>query len=103
MWRHVHDVRVEHAPAIDLIADADAAGDRLCELKVIEQAPNVRATTMVGHARDRGQALAVRALICRLSDGLLRTLGSSSSSPRGVEEAYAAAVKATGATGLAAV
>lgn len=100
---HVHDVRVKHARAIDLIADADAAADRLCELNVIEQAANVCATTIVRDAWDRGQALTVHALIYRLSDGLLRTLGFAASSPRELEETYAAAVKAIGPKGLAAV
>ena len=49
--------------------------DRLCELNVLFQARRVCRTTIVQQAWERGQPVAVHALVYRLSDGLLHDLG----------------------------
>jgi carbonic anhydrase len=68
--RHVQDVREKH----DQCLTGASAGDRLCELNVIEQAANVCQTTIVKDAWDRGQELTVHGWIYGLQDGLLRDL-----------------------------
>jgi carbonic anhydrase len=70
--RHVQDIR-DHYPAI-LAAAGVHAGDRLCELNVLEQAMNVCRTTVVRDAWERGQRLAVHGWIYSVADGLVRDL-----------------------------
>jgi carbonic anhydrase len=70
--RHVQDIRDRHP---QLLADSGSqAMDRLCELNVLEQAQNVCRTTIVRDAWDRGQNVAVHAMIYSVADGLLRDL-----------------------------
>lgn len=94
--RHVQDVRQKHERLLDPEADATANIDRLCELNALEQAANLCASTIVEDAWARGQALTVHALIYRLSDGLLRDLRFSPSSPDDLRAMYDAAVTAVG-------
>ena len=70
--RHVQDIRDRH-PTL-LVEGGAKAVDRLCELNVLEQAQNVCRTTVVRDAWDRGQNVAVHALIYSVADGLLRDL-----------------------------
>jgi len=74
--RHVQDVREKHRAELDTLPDEAARHDRLCELNVIAQVHNVRQTTVVREAWQRGQTLAVHGWIYRLEDGLLRDLGA---------------------------
>ena len=90
--RHVNDIRNKHADLLPAAADGAANVDRLCELNVLEQADNVCETNIVQDAWARGQAVTVHALIYRLSDGLLRDLGLTVSSPDQLAGRYAAAV-----------
>ena len=73
--RHVQDVLHKHKSALAAIEDEDKRLDRLCELNVIEQVVNVRRTTIVQEAWERGQELAVHGWIYGLKDGRLRDLG----------------------------
>ena len=57
--RHIQDVCQKHESILSGIGDPIAAGDRLCELNVIEQVLNVCQTTIVRDAWERGQELAV--------------------------------------------
>ena len=75
--RHVQDVLHKHKSALAAIEDEDKRLDRLCELNVIEQVVNVRRTTIVQEAWERGQELAVHGWIYGLKDGRLRDLGVS--------------------------
>jgi carbonic anhydrase len=75
--RHVQDVRLRHAAAIDVLSNTDARARRLCELNVIEQALHVCETTVVQDAWARGQQLTVHGWIYDLHDGLLRDLNFS--------------------------
>lgn len=72
--RHVQDVRLKHAAAIENIRDEKAREDRLCELNVNEQVVNVTETTIVRDAWLRGQSLSVHGWVYDLSDGLLQDL-----------------------------
>jgi carbonic anhydrase len=70
--RHVQDIRDRHPD--ELKRAGKAAGDRLCELNVLEQALNVCRTTVVKDAWNRGQQVAVHGVIYAVADGLLRDL-----------------------------
>ena len=72
--RHVEDVRQKHEQSLANDGNDTAAGDRLCELNVIEQAVNVCQTTIARDAWERGQELTVHSWIYGLKDGLLRDL-----------------------------
>jgi carbonic anhydrase len=80
--RHVQDVRAKHRAELDLLATESERHDRLCELNVIEQVANVSQTTVVRDAWARGQNLAVHGWIYGLSDGLLRDLEVTVTSPK---------------------
>lgn len=72
--RHVQDTQERHRQEIDLLGEEARALDRLCELNVLEQARNVRRTTVYQDALARGQAVEVHAWCYRLTDGLLQDL-----------------------------
>jgi carbonic anhydrase len=86
--RHVQDVRLKHQQALALAASETVAGDRLCELNVIEQAANVCQTTIVRDAWDAGRELSVHGWIYRLQNGLLRDLGMDAGARTEVLERY---------------
>jgi carbonic anhydrase len=87
--RHVQDIHRKHD---GLLAQRVDAGDRLCELNVIEQVVNVCQTTIAMDAWDRGQPLTIHGWIYGITDGLLRDLGMSVSRADAVESTYAAAI-----------
>ena len=89
--RHVQDVGHKHSRMLQALGDEERF-DRLCELNVLEQAVNVCATTVVQDAWARGASLTIDALIYRLSDGLLRALAPSVSSPQSLTAIYSAAI-----------
>lgn len=72
--RHVQDVRQKHQAILAGVGDESERVDKLCELNVIEQVSNVCQTTIVQHAWEVGQELAVHGWIYGLTDGLLRDL-----------------------------
>jgi len=73
--RHVGDVALKHAEALDGIELESLRHARLCELNAIEQAANVCLTTVVQDAWARGQALSVHGWVYSLHDGRVRELG----------------------------
>ncbi|HKP45015.1 MAG TPA: carbonate dehydratase [Pyrinomonadaceae bacterium] len=86
--RHVQDVLHIHQAALaDIHNEADRL-NRLCELNVVEQVVNVSRTTVVQNAWTRGQQLAVHGWIYGISDGLLRDLGMTITSPEELTAAY---------------
>ena len=70
--RHIQDTETLHQNELDALGDDGRVLDRLCELNVIEQARNVRRSTVVQDALSRGKSIAIHAWIYRLTDGLLR-------------------------------
>jgi carbonic anhydrase len=76
--RHIQDTQERHRTELDaLVSETGAearALDRLCELNVLDQASNVRRTTVYQDALQRGQEVVVHSWIYRLSDGLLQEL-----------------------------
>ncbi len=72
--RHIQDTQERHRPELDALGDEARALDRLCELNVVDQASNVRRTTVYQDALKRGQEVVVHPWIYRLSDGLLQEL-----------------------------
>ena len=91
--RHVQDVAARHADELQLLGDAPALYDRLCELNVIEQAVHVCRTTIVQDAWRRGRNLAVHAWVYSLQYGLLRDLGFAPASADEVGPQYAQALR----------
>ena len=75
--RHVQDVRQKHQDCVSAAGTEVAAGDRLCELNVIEQVANVCQTTIARDAWERGQELSVHGWVYGLQDGLLRDLNTT--------------------------
>jgi carbonic anhydrase len=86
--RHVQDVRQKHHESVAATASEIAAGDRLCELNVIEQVANVCQTTIARDAWERGQALAVHGWIYGLQDGLLRDLDTTVTGAQESQDVY---------------
>jgi carbonic anhydrase len=72
--RHIQDTQERHRPELGALGDEARALDRLCELNVLDQASNVRRTTVYQDALERGQEVVVHPWIYRLSDGLLQEL-----------------------------
>ena len=91
--RHVQDVRQKHEAQLTALSEEDKRWDRLCELNVIEQVVNVCQTTIVQHAWERGQELAVHGWIYALQDGLLRDLDLTVTRLNETTEAYQAAIR----------
>jgi carbonic anhydrase len=91
---HLHDVHSKHDARLAMIPEMPQRIDRLCELNVIEQVANVCHTTVVRDAWDRGQALAVHGWVYGLTDGLVRDLDATVSSPAEIPVAYRAALAA---------
>ena len=95
--RHVQDVRHKHEATVTGAATEALAGDRLCELNVIEQVANVCQTTIARDAWERGQALSVHGWIYGLRDGLLRDLRTSVTGPQQPSAVYQQSIAALAA------
>jgi carbonic anhydrase len=91
--RHIQDVREKHRARIEQTGGEVQAGNKLCELNVIEQAVNVCQTTIVRDAWERGQELAVHGWIYGLQDGLLRDLNMTVTAFAQTLKVYFAALK----------
>jgi carbonic anhydrase len=91
--RHIQDVREKHRARIEHAGSEVHAGNKLCELNVIEQAVNVCQTTIVRDAWERGQELAVHGWIYGLQDGLLRDLNMTVTAFAQTLKVYFAALK----------
>ena len=91
--RHVQDVRQKHEDSVNAAGTEVAAGDRLCELNVIEQVANVCQTTIARDAWERGQ-LRSDGWVYGLKDGLLRDLNTSVAQTSEVATGYKTALAA---------
>ena len=91
--RHIQDVQAKHRERLAGLPEADQV-NRLCELNVIEQVANVCETSIVLDAWERGQDLTVHGWVYGLTDGLIRDLGTSASSPQEAQAGYQAALAA---------
>jgi carbonic anhydrase len=94
--RHVQDVRQKHQDCVGAAGSEMAAGDRLCELNVIEQVANVCQTTIARDAWERAQPLTVHGWVYGLKDGLLRDLNTTVANADAAPAAYRTAVAALG-------
>jgi carbonic anhydrase len=83
--RHVQDVYKRNQRGVHALPDEEARLNRLCELNALEQAINVAQTTLLHDAWDRGQKIAVHALVYDLHDGVLRRLGDGICGPADIE------------------
>lgn len=79
---HVKDVARVHRDRLAACVDDAACADVLCELNVAEQVENVCRTTILRHAWDAGQPVAVHGWIYHVKDGLLHDLDVTSRGPR---------------------
>ena len=95
--RHVQDVHQKHQDSVGAARSEVAAGNRLCELNVIEQVANVCQTTIARDAWERGQQLSVHGWVYGLQDGLLRDLNTTVANVEESPAAYRAAVAAVAA------
>ncbi len=71
--RHIQDVEALHATELKAL-EGETRVDRFCELNVITQAENVRRTSVLEEAWDRGQSVEIHSWIFSLKDGQLRRL-----------------------------
>jgi carbonic anhydrase len=94
--RHVQDVRHKHEKLLSGAGMAPGAGDRLCELNVIEQVAHVCETTIVRDAWERGQELTVHGWIYGLQDGHLHDLNVTVAEFQETQKVYQAAIAALG-------
>jgi carbonic anhydrase len=83
--RHVQDVYKRNLPGMVGLVDEQSRLNRLCELNALEQALNVAQTTLLHDAWDRGQNIAIHALVYDLHDGVLRRLGKGIKSPADID------------------
>jgi carbonic anhydrase len=90
--RHVQDVRHKHSALVSERDDQDA-WDRLCELNVLEQVRNIARTTIVQHAWQRAQPLAIHGVIYGVNDGVLRDLNYCVTSAEEADLRYDDAVR----------
>jgi carbonic anhydrase len=97
--RHVQDVREKHHDCISALPDEHAQGARLCELNVIEQVAHVCQTSPVLDAWKRTQSLSVHGWIYGLTDGILRDLKCSASSPESAAASHKSAIAALSGKG----
>ena len=95
--RHIQDVRDTHKPLLDGLP-AEARGDALCELNVIEQVVNLAHTTVLRDAWSRGQDLTLHGWCYGLRDGHIQNLHMTVASSDALKPAYDAAV--AGVNGL---
>ena len=92
--RHVQDVQQKHRDCLANSFDQAAAGDRLCELNVVEQVANVCQTTIARDAWERGQELTIHGWVYGLQDGMLRDLNTTVTGVAEMHTTYEAAIAA---------
>lgn len=78
---HIRDTYRRNRRELESLSDESARLDRLCELNVVDQVVRVGHTTIVQEAWLGKQPLYLHGWIYRISDGLLKDLGVSASSP----------------------
>ena len=92
--RHVQDVQQKLRVCLANSFDQAAAGDRLCELNVVEQVANVCQTTIARDAWERGQELTIHGWVYGLKDGMLRDLNTTVTGVAEMHTTYEAAIAA---------
>ena len=70
---HIKDIAYKHRAQLSVLNDHDKSA-RLCELNVIEQADNVKRSSIVKEALKRGQSLQIHSWIYSLRNGRLKDL-----------------------------
>ncbi|HEY6259857.1 MAG TPA: carbonic anhydrase [Xanthobacteraceae bacterium] len=87
-WLHpIREVCDAHRSELDLIPDARARLDRLCELNVIRQVRNVATDVFVQEAWARGQELCIHGWIYSIANGLVRDLDVTVCRPEQIKPA----------------
>lgn len=91
-WLHpIRETAENCRSELAVLAPGRAREDRLTELNVIRQVRNVASDLIVRDAWARGQTLSVHGWVYALSDGLVRDLAVTVSSPEDYERMRAAA------------
>ena len=70
---HIRDIAYKHRAELSVLNEQDKCA-RLCELNVLEQADNVKRSSIVKEALKRGQPLQVHSWIYSLRNGRLKDL-----------------------------
>lgn len=86
--RHIKDVYLLNKEQLEKIEDRAERLNRLIELNVARQVSNVASTTIVQNAWKNKQNLTVHGWVYSLSDGLLRDLELSASSPKKIADIF---------------
>ncbi|MEL3890700.1 carbonate dehydratase [Ferrovibrio sp. MS7] len=79
--RPIRDTRERNAAELDAIVDEYKRVNALCEMNVREQVLNLAKTTIVQNAWASGQPLSLHGWVYGISNGLVRDLGVTVSSP----------------------
>jgi carbonic anhydrase len=81
-WLHpIREIWNERRAELDVIADARARLDRLCELNVMRQVKNVASDVFVQEAWARGQKLRVHGWVYSIANGILQDLNVTAGPP----------------------
>ncbi|KXS20577.1 carbonic anhydrase [Gonapodya prolifera JEL478] len=86
--RSIKDLYYVHQHQLETIDDIKARGDLLCELNVARSVENVCYTSIVQNAWAKGWEVNVHGWCYRVSDGLLRDLHLTTSSPDRIRDVY---------------
>ena len=70
---HIRDIAYKHRAELSVLNEQDKCA-RLCELNVLEQADNVKRSSIVKEAIKRGQSLQIHSWIYSLRNGRLKDL-----------------------------
>jgi carbonic anhydrase len=81
-WLHpIREIYSQRRAELEVIADAKARLNRLCELNVMRQVTNVASDVFVQDAWARGQALCVHGWVYSIADGLIQDLDVTVAGP----------------------
>jgi carbonic anhydrase len=79
--RQIRDIQQRRSSELLRFSTLEEKVNRLCELNVIEQVKNVANTTIVQEVWQKNQTVTIHGWIYAISDGLLKDLDASVSSP----------------------
>lgn len=84
----IRDIYQKNKADLQAIVDEYKRLNALCEMNVREQVQNLAKTTIVQNAWRRGQELSLHGWVYGLSNGLVRDLGATVSSPDKLDEIF---------------
>jgi carbonic anhydrase len=93
--RHLKDIYRSYEDTLDNVIDEKERLNQFCEFNVMQQVRNVCHTTIVQGAWRRGQQLAVHGWVYGLTNGLLKDLNVTVTSPADLDVLYRMELKSS--------